>query len=214
MDDLTWLAGRTIAFAADAPLAAAAELPQPAPSAVVADPTRVQAYASRVPDGVAVIAVAGYPTGRHHTLVKAAEARLALQSGADEVWVCVDSFVSDENALLADLVAMRDACPAPARMGLLLPEAASASAAQFASSYETASTAAVGSTSATTSSAGADALVLANLAAKAGYDRLIVGAAGAEQQHEWPLETVALVPGASTEDVIAQLDAGASYVAL
>ncbi|OFO99096.1 deoxyribose-phosphate aldolase [Corynebacterium sp. HMSC034H07] len=69
-----------------------------------------------------VIAVAGYPTGRHHSLVKAAEARLAVQSGAAEVWVAVDALLGDATSLLSELVTLREACPLPVRLGLILPE--------------------------------------------------------------------------------------------
>lgn len=69
-----------------------------------------------------VIAVAGYPTGRHHSLVKAAEARLAVQSGAAEVWVAVDELLGDATSLLSELVTLREACPLPVRLGLILPE--------------------------------------------------------------------------------------------
>lgn len=69
-----------------------------------------------------VISVAGYPTGRHHSLVKAAEARLAVQSGAAEVWVAVDTLLGDATSLLSELVTLREACPLPVRLGLILPE--------------------------------------------------------------------------------------------
>ena len=70
-----------------------------------------------------IISVAGYPTGRHHTLIKASEARLAIQSGASEVWVSLDETVSDANAVLSELIAIREACPDPARLGLIVPDA-------------------------------------------------------------------------------------------
>ena len=70
-----------------------------------------------------IISVAGYPTGRHHTLIKASEARLAIQSGASEVWVSLDETVTDANAVLSELIAIREACPDPARLGLIVPGA-------------------------------------------------------------------------------------------
>ena len=70
-----------------------------------------------------IISVAGYPTGRHHTLIKASEARLAVQSGASEVWVSLDETVADANAVLSELIAIREACPDPARLGLIVPDA-------------------------------------------------------------------------------------------
>ena len=88
---------------------------------VVVSPHHVTVAAAAEPAGI--IAVAGYPTGRHHTLIKASEARLAIQSGADEVWVSVDATLADATPILSELVAIREACPDPARVGLILPEA-------------------------------------------------------------------------------------------
>lgn len=70
-----------------------------------------------------IISVAGYPTGRHHTLIKASEARLAIQSGASEVWVSFDETLTDANAVLSELIAIREACSDPARLGLIVPDA-------------------------------------------------------------------------------------------
>ncbi|OFT60803.1 deoxyribose-phosphate aldolase [Corynebacterium sp. HMSC05E07] len=83
-----------------------------------------------------IIAVAGYPTGRHHSLVKAAEARLAVQSGAAEVWVAVDAALGDVTSLLSELVTLREACPLPVRLGLILPTDASLSVAKLAHTAE------------------------------------------------------------------------------
>ena len=85
-----------------------------------------------------IISVAGYPTGRHHTLIKASEARLAIQSGASEVWVSLDETVTDANAVLSELIAIREACPDPARLGLIVPEAVGADAAEAADAAVTA----------------------------------------------------------------------------
>ena len=79
-----------------------------------------------------IISVAGYPTGRHHTLIKASEARLAIQSGASEVWVSLDETLTDANAVLSELIAIREACPDPARLGLIVSEAVGADAADVA----------------------------------------------------------------------------------
>ncbi len=102
--------------------ASAAEVrEQAAGQHVVVSPHHVTVAAAAEPEGI--IAVAGYPTGRHHTLIKASEARLAIQSGADEVWVSIDATLSDATSILSELIAIREACPAPARVGLILPEA-------------------------------------------------------------------------------------------
>lgn len=84
---------------------------------VVVSPHHVMAAA----EAEHIISVAGYPSGRHHSLVKAAEARLAVQSGAAEVWVAVDAVLGDTTSLLSELVTLREACPLPVRLGLILP---------------------------------------------------------------------------------------------
>ena len=109
-----------------------------------------------------VISVAGYPTGRHHTLIKASEARLAIQSGASEVWVSLDETVADANAVLSELIAIREACPDPARLGLIVPEAVGAEAADAAEVAAAAVTA----------------------AQQAGYQRLIVRSSAAGDRAE------------------------------
>ena len=106
-----------------------------------------------------IISVAGYPTGRHHTLIKASEARLAIQSGASEVWVSLDETVTDANAVLSELIAIREACPEPARLGLIVPEAVGTDAADAAAAAVTA-------------------------AQQAGYQRLIVRSSAAVDNEE------------------------------
>lgn len=119
VDDLTWLRGQVYAW-----------LEVPADPAafkgLVVEPTDLGAARG----AREIIALAGYPTGKHHTLIKAAEARLAIQMGASEVWV--STAAQDPNTLLADLVAIRDACPAPARLGALLDDATLANTARRA----------------------------------------------------------------------------------
>lgn len=106
-----------------------------------------------------IISVAGYPTGRHHTLIKASEARLAIQSGASEVWVSLDETVTDANAVLSELIAIREACPDPARLGLIVPGAVGTAAADAAGAAVTA-------------------------AQQAGYQRLIVRSSAAVDNEE------------------------------
>lgn len=84
---------------------------------VVVAPTHVDALADAP---VRVVSVAGFPTGRHHRLVKAAEARLAVQSGASEVWIATDPAAREYNHLLSDFAAFREAVPAPAQLGLVI----------------------------------------------------------------------------------------------
>lgn len=82
-----------------------------------------------------IITAVGFPTGRHHILVKASEARLAVSQGAHRVWACVDTSNADANALLSDMISLREAVPAPAQLGVVVPDY-SAAGKQFASAPE------------------------------------------------------------------------------
>lgn len=56
--------------------------------------------------------VAGFPSGKHHSLVKAAEARLAVDSGADEVDMVIDVGAAVAGAfdeVFADVLTVREA---------------------------------------------------------------------------------------------------------
>ena len=82
-----------------------------------------------------------------------------IQSGASEVWVSLDETVADANAVLSELIAIREACPEPARLGLIVPEAVGADAADAAAAAVTA-------------------------AQQAGYQRLIVRSSAAVDRAE------------------------------
>lgn len=82
-----------------------------------------------------IITAVGFPTGRHHILVKASEARLAVSQGAHRVWACVDTSNTDANALLSDMINLREAVPAPAQLGVVVPDY-SAAGKQFAPAPE------------------------------------------------------------------------------
>lgn len=74
-------------------------------------PTLVGAVSPAFDAGLLVISTSGAPTGLHHTLVKAAEARLSVQFGVGEIEVAPDPAAvaaGDENALLAEFVAVRE----------------------------------------------------------------------------------------------------------
>lgn len=75
-----------------------------------------------IKDEVAVATWSGYPTGKHHTLVKAAEARLAVQFGAEYVTVVPDFALVGTNAYMSELIAIREAVPHPAKLGVFLDE--------------------------------------------------------------------------------------------
>ena len=128
LSDAAWLAARTYRWAADAQASFAWDAT--GYRGIVVPPTHI-AHALRA-GNERVVAVAGYPTGRHHSLIKASEARLAIQQGAHEAWVSVDDTNADPNSVLADLIAVREACPRPAELGLLLPAEGALSAARLA----------------------------------------------------------------------------------
>ena len=69
-----------------------------------------------------IIAAVGFPTGRHHILVKASEARLAISQGAHRIWACVDTSTADANAALSDMISLREAVPYPAHLGVVVPD--------------------------------------------------------------------------------------------
>jgi len=78
-------------------------------------------------EGITVATVAGFPSGKHHSLVKAMEARLAVDQGAAEVDMVVDigALVSGRvEEVLADVVTVRDAVPAPVVLKVILETAA------------------------------------------------------------------------------------------
>ncbi|ORI24045.1 deoxyribose-phosphate aldolase [Rhodococcus sp. 1168] len=63
-------------------------------------------------EGLVTAAVAGFPSGKHHSLVKGAEARLAVDQGAREVDMVIDigaAIEGDYNAVLADILTVREA---------------------------------------------------------------------------------------------------------
>ncbi|WP_051259945.1 hypothetical protein [Corynebacterium sputi] len=73
------------------------------------------------PDGRAprIGTVAGFPAGRSHVLVKAAEARLAADSGAQDIAVVVDPSLiatGDASGVLMEVAALREAVSAPVQL--------------------------------------------------------------------------------------------------
>lgn len=74
-----------------------------------------------------IATVAGFPSGKHASLVKATEARYAAQCGADEIDVVIDvaaALAKDQNALLGELITVREAVPHPLVLKVILESAA------------------------------------------------------------------------------------------
>lgn len=77
--------------------------------------------------GLVVATVAGFPSGKHHSLVKGAEARLAVDQGAAEVDMVIDvgaARAGDYTAVLADIVTVREAVGDRALLKVIIESAA------------------------------------------------------------------------------------------
>ncbi|WP_282781632.1 MULTISPECIES: deoxyribose-phosphate aldolase [unclassified Nocardia] len=77
--------------------------------------------------GLAVATVAGFPSGKHHSLVKGTEARLSVDQGADEVDMVIDvgaAVAGDFNAVLGDIITVREAIGDRALLKVIIESAA------------------------------------------------------------------------------------------
>ncbi|MDT0166761.1 deoxyribose-phosphate aldolase [Actinotalea sp. AC32] len=76
---------------------------------------------------VLVATVCGFPSGKHHSDVKAAEAARAVADGAHEVDMVIDlgaAKAGDFDAVRADVAAVRAAVPAPTVLKVIIESAA------------------------------------------------------------------------------------------
>lgn len=76
---------------------------------------------------VKIAAVCGFPSGKHHSSIKAAEAKAAVQDGADEIDMVIDvgaALAGNFDAVHADIAAVRAAVPAPTLLKVILETAA------------------------------------------------------------------------------------------
>ena len=79
------------------------------------------------PESVRVATVCGFPSGAHHSEVKAAEAARSVRDGADEVDMVVNLalvMTGDIAGVEADIAAVRAACPAPVVLKVIIESAA------------------------------------------------------------------------------------------
>lgn len=79
-----------------------------------------------VPEGMKVATVAGFPSGKHASLIKATEARFSVQNGAQEVDVVIDvaaAIAEDKNALISELMTVREAVPHPVVLKVIVESA-------------------------------------------------------------------------------------------
>jgi deoxyribose-phosphate aldolase len=83
----------------------------------------------QIPEGsdVKVAVVCGFPSGKHHSSIKAAEAALSIEQGADEVDMVIDIGAAKEGRFAdveADIAAVRAAIPAPLVLKVIIESAA------------------------------------------------------------------------------------------
>lgn len=79
------------------------------------------------PAGVAVATVCGFPSGKHHSDIKAAEAARAIADGADEVDMVIDvgaAISGKYESVQADIAAVRAAVPAGKILKVIIESAA------------------------------------------------------------------------------------------
>lgn len=80
-----------------------------------------------VPEGLHVAVVCGFPSGKHTSAVKAAEAAEAVAAGADEIDMVIDVGAAVEGRyadVQADIAAVRAAVPAPTVLKVIIESAA------------------------------------------------------------------------------------------
>jgi len=74
-----------------------------------------------------IAVVCGFPSGKHHSEIKAAEARLSVSQGADEVDMVIDVGAAKAGAfdrVQADIAAVRAEIPAPRVLKVIIESAA------------------------------------------------------------------------------------------
>lgn len=79
------------------------------------------------PDGLLVATVCGFPSGAHQPEIKAAEAADSVARGADEVDMVINlanAITDDFAAVEAEIRAVREACPAPVVLKVIIESAA------------------------------------------------------------------------------------------
>ena len=79
---------------------------------VCVSPTFVVTAVANVSNGIKVATVCGFPSGKHESSVKAAEAKLSAQQGADEIDMVIDlgrAIMGDWDYIQSDVAAVRAA---------------------------------------------------------------------------------------------------------
>lgn len=82
--------------------------------AVCVSPSMVGVAKSSTPAGLHIAAVVGFPSGKHLSVIKSAEAARAVAAGADEIDMVIDvgaAVAGDFDSVRADVAAVRAAIP-------------------------------------------------------------------------------------------------------
>lgn len=80
-----------------------------------------------VPTGLAIATVCGFPSGKHHSDIKAAEAARSIQDGADEIDMVIDIAAANSGdfaTVEADIAAVRAAVPTGKLLKVIIESAA------------------------------------------------------------------------------------------
>jgi len=95
--------------------------------AVCVSPSMVAVARSSAPNGLHIASVAGFPSGKHLSAIKAEEARLAVAAGAGEIDMVIDvgsALEGDFDAVRSDITTVFDAIPSDAVLKVIVESAA------------------------------------------------------------------------------------------
>jgi deoxyribose-phosphate aldolase len=95
--------------------------------AVCVSPTMVATAKSFRTGEYGIASVVGFPSGKHVSAIKAEEARLAVQAGADEIDMVIDvgsALEGDFDAVKSDIATVFDAIPADTVLKVIVESAA------------------------------------------------------------------------------------------
>ena len=95
--------------------------------AICVSPTMLPLPTATSLEGVKLATVAGFPSGKHTVLIKAAEARQAVLHGVDEVDMVLDIglvHLGDRDSLAAQVAAVRSEVPLPRLVKVIIESAA------------------------------------------------------------------------------------------
>lgn len=95
--------------------------------AVCVSPSMIPVVGQSLSLGQTIVAVVGFPSGKHFSAVKVEEARLAVAAGAKEVDMVIDigaALYGDFDAVRADIAAVREAIPDTVILKVIIESAA------------------------------------------------------------------------------------------